>query len=195
MSKPKILFGTNNPHKLREIREILGSEYNVLSLADVGLDLDVEETEPTLEGNAILKVEAFAKAAKLACFADDTGLEVDALDGAPGVISARYAGPDCSPDDNIDKLLGELAEQNNRAARFRTVVAYHKDGQNLCFEGQVEGAILQSRQGEGGFGYDPVFQPIGHTLSFAEFTPADKNAISHRGRAVRKFADYLLNLV
>ncbi|MFK7922037.1 MAG: RdgB/HAM1 family non-canonical purine NTP pyrophosphatase [Bacteroidia bacterium] len=195
MSKPKILFGTNNPHKLREIREILGSEYNVLSLADVGLDLDVEETEPTLEGNAILKAEAFAKASKLPCFADDTGLEVEALDGAPGVISARYAGPDCSSDDNIDKLLGELGDKSNRAARFRTVVAYHKEGQNLCFEGQVEGNILQGRQGESGFGYDPIFQPIGHTLSFAEFTPADKNAISHRGRAVRKFAAYLLNLV
>ena len=195
MSKPKILFGTNNPHKLREIREILGSEYNVLSLADVGLDLDVEETEPTLVGNAILKAEAFSKASKLPCFADDTGLEVEALDGAPGVISARYAGPDCNPDDNINKLLGELADSNNRSARFRTVIAYHKDGENLCFEGQVDGNILHQRQGEGGFGYDPVFQPTGQSLSFAEFTPDDKNAISHRGRAVRKFADYLLNLV
>lgn len=193
MSKPKVLFGTNNPHKLREIREILGAKYEVLSLADVGLDMDVEETEPTLEGNAILKAEAFAKAANLPCFADDTGLEVDALDGAPGVISARYAGPERDAQANMAKLLNELGDNQNRLARFRTVIAYHRGGENLCFEGQVEGNILHRPQGEGGFGYDPIFQPMGSDLSFAEFTAEDKNTISHRGRAVRKFADFILN--
>ncbi|MEM6346494.1 MAG: non-canonical purine NTP pyrophosphatase, partial [Bacteroidota bacterium] len=131
--------------------------------------------------------------ANLPCFADDTGLEVDALDGAPGVISARYAGPERDAQANMAKLLNELGDNQNRLARFRTVIAYHRGGENLCFEGQVEGNILHRPQGEGGFGYDPIFQPIGSDLSFAEFTAEDKNAISHRGRAVRKFADFILN--
>ncbi|MEL7339608.1 MAG: RdgB/HAM1 family non-canonical purine NTP pyrophosphatase [Bacteroidota bacterium] len=192
MSKPKVLFGTNNPHKLREIREMLSSSYEVLSLADVGIHMDVEETEPTLEGNAILKAEAFAKVSGLACFSDDSGLEVDALDGAPGVISARYAGPGCTADDNIDKLLAELGQESNRQARFRSVIAFHENGQNECFEGKIEGTILFERQGDGGFGYDPIFLPEGYEISFAEFTSDDKNAISHRGIAVRKFVEYLL---
>ncbi|MEL6654629.1 MAG: RdgB/HAM1 family non-canonical purine NTP pyrophosphatase [Bacteroidota bacterium] len=193
MSKPKILFGTNNPNKLREIREMLSASYEVLSLADVGIQMDVEETEPTLAGNAILKAEAFAKAAGLPCFSDDSGLEVDALDGAPGVISARYAGLNCSSDDNIDKLLRELGDAHDRQARFRCVIAFHEAGHNECFEGKVEGNILFERQGNGGFGYDPIFQPTGYEISFAEFDSDEKNTISHRGIAVRKFVEYLLN--
>ena len=190
--KSKILFGTNNKDKLREIRELVGDHLQILSLADIALNMDVEETEPDLEGNARLKAEAFAEAANLPCFADDTGLEVVALDGAPGVITARYAGPNCSPDDNIDKLLLELTGTENRSAQFRTVIAYHDGTQTKYFEGAVQGEILTQRTGIGGFGYDPVFQPTGYVQSFAEMSPEAKNQISHRGRAVQKFVEYIL---
>lgn len=190
--KPSLLFGTNNAHKLREIREILSAQYNILSLSDVGLDMDVAETEPDLEGNARLKAEAFAQAAGIPCFADDTGLEVQALNGAPGVKTARYAGPDCNADDNIDKLLRELADSPDRKAQFRTVIAYHDGQETHYFAGSVAGQILSHRTGVGGFGYDPVFQPIGYEQSFAEMSPEAKNHISHRGRAVQKFVQYIL---
>ena len=190
--KQSILFGTNNPHKLREIREILSPEYQVFSLADLGIDHDVEETEPDLQGNALLKARAFHALASMPCFADDTGLEVEALEGRPGVKTARYAGPQCSPDDNIDKMLEEMAGQSNRKARFRTVIAFVDGETSHTFEGSVLGQILTQRQGAGGFGYDPIFQPDGYQRSFAELTPEEKNAISHRGRAVMKFAEFIL---
>lgn len=188
----KILFGTNNAHKLREIREILAGTYKVFSLADLQIVQDVEETEETLEGNAILKAKAFYQISGIPCFADDTGLEVDALHGAPGVYSARYAGEGCTFQDNVNKLLGALQGKSQRTARFRTVIAYYDGQQTLTFEGAIEGIITETQSGSGGFGYDPIFQPENSTKTFAEMAPNEKNAISHRGRAVRKFVAWLL---
>lgn len=187
----KLLFGTNNQHKLAEIRELLGTKFDVLSLADLSLDLEVQETEETLEGNANLKAKSFYEAAKIPCFSDDTGLEVDALGGAPGVYSARFAGENCSYQDNVDKMLLEMKGQSNRSARFRTVISFF-DGETLHnFEGIVEGVIAEQEHGKGGFGYDPIFIPTEDTRSFAEMTSEEKNKISHRGRAVRKFVAFL----
>lgn len=188
----KILFGTHNQHKLREIRELLSGKLEVVGLSDVIEIEEVDETETTLEGNAILKAKTYAEATGLPCFADDTGLEVEALDGRPGVYSARYAGPACDPGENVQKLLGELQGKENRQAQFRTVIAYVHQAQTDTFEGAVQGEILESPKGKGGFGYDPVFLPKGYSLSFAELSADEKNAISHRGIAVRKFAEFLL---
>ncbi|MCL4138203.1 UNVERIFIED_CONTAM: hypothetical protein GTU68_013605 [Idotea baltica] len=191
--KQAILFGTNNAHKLREIREILGDIYQVLSLRDVGIEQDVEETELTLQGNAELKVRAFYELAKLPCFADDTGLEVHTLDGRPGVFSARYAGEDCSATDNVRKLLGEMEGKTDRTAVFKCVIAYY-DGKSIqYFPGEISGKIIETPHGEGGFGYDPVFQPEGYDKTFAELPSEEKNSISHRKRAVEKLATFLLN--
>lgn len=192
MTKSRIFFGTNNPHKLREIQEIIGSKYAVVSFKDLEDPIDVEETEPTLEGNAALKAKAFFEHTGMACFADDTGLEVASLYGRPGVYTARYAGPQCSAEDNINKMLGELEGITARQAQFRTVIAYYNGEEMRYFEGVAKGNILEARQGEGGFGYDPIFQPEGYTQSFAEMAPDEKNAISHRGQAVRAFADFLM---
>lgn len=189
--KPKILFGTNNKDKLREIRELVGESLQILSLADIGLDMDVEETEDTLEGNATLKAKAFYKASAIPCFSDDSGLEVDALDGRPGVYSARYAGENCSYQDNVDKMLREMKGKEDRRARFRTVISFF-DGEHLHhFEGKAEGNITEEEKGKGGFGYDPIFVPINEEKSFAEMSSEEKNAISHRGKAVRMFAAFL----
>lgn len=188
-----LLFGTNNLHKLREIREILAEHYRIKSLADVGLDMEVEETEDTLHGNALLKARAYHDATGLPCFADDTGLAVDALEGRPGVYSARYAGEGCSFEDNVKKLLGEMEGQTQRSARFVTVIAYVVGADVHYFEGTVEGAILSAPTGIGGFGYDPVFRPVGFSESFAEMLPETKNAISHRGKAVAAFTEFLLH--
>jgi len=193
MEKPKLFFGTNNPHKLREIKEILGSKYHIVSFKDLDHSFDVEETEDTLEGNAALKAKAFYEHTGWACFSDDSGLEVDALEGRPGVYTARYAGKGCTSDDNIDKLLRELADTSNRGAQFRTVIAYYDGTAVRYFEGKIEGEILHERTGSDGFGYDPVFLPHGHELSFAQMQPDDKNAISHRGKAVRAFAKFLMD--
>jgi len=189
--KQQILFGTNNSHKLREIREMVGEIYQVLQLSDLGKYIEVEETEPTLEGNALLKVHAFFEVSQLACFADDTGLEVDALGGAPGVTTARYAGEHCNLQDNIDKLLRELGETGDRKARFRTVIAFFDGKQEQLFEGVVEGNIAREPKGQEGFGYDPVFIPDGYDQTFAEMEPSEKHRISHRGKAVRQFASFL----
>lgn len=191
--KQQLLFGTNNANKLREIREIVGEHYDVLSLADVGIDMDVEETETTLHGNAFLKAHAFYKASGLPTFSDDSGLEVDALNGAPGVYSARYAGEGCSSADNVAKMLREMQGKEQRQARFRTVIAFVDGKQELAFEGSIEGEITKSPSGEKGFGYDPIFLPGNSDLTFAEMSPEAKNAISHRGIAFRKFAGYLLD--
>ncbi|MEM7372955.1 MAG: RdgB/HAM1 family non-canonical purine NTP pyrophosphatase [Bacteroidota bacterium] len=191
--KQRLLFGTNNQHKLREIREILHTQYEVLSLADVGIDMDVEETEPTLIGNAFLKADAFHKASGLPTFSDDTGLEVDALNGAPGVYTARYAGENATFQDNITKMLKEMRGESSRTARFRTVIAFVDGANREAFEGIIEGAITEAPRGEGGFGYDPIFQPEHHNTTFAEMNPDDKNAISHRGRALKKFSTHLLS--
>ncbi len=192
MEKARIFFGTNNPHKLREINEIIGSRYELLSFKDLVEEIEVEETELTLEGNAALKAKAFFDHTGIPCFADDTGLEVASLEGRPGVFSARYAGPACSSDDNIDKLLAELSDKTDRQAQFRTVIAFYDGDEMRYYDGIAKGNILPARQGEGGFGYDPVFQPEGHSQSFAEMSPQEKNAISHRGKAVRAFANFLM---
>ncbi len=187
----KLVFATNNPHKLEEVRAILGSDVEVLSLRDIGCTADIPETADTLEGNALLKARFVASRYGVDCFADDTGLEVTALDGAPGVYSARFAGPGCTPADNVRKLLGLMQDADDRSARFRTVVALIRGGKEYCFEGMVGGTIARTPAGCGGFGYDPVFVPEGYDRAFAELPPAEKNRISHRARAVAKLADFL----
>lgn len=192
--KPKLFFGTNNAHKLTEIHAILGEKFDILSFKDVPA-LDVEETEPTLEGNAALKAHAFFAHTNIPCFADDTGLMVNALNGEPGVYSARYAGENCSFADNVALLLKNLAGKSDRSARFVTVIAFYDGKEMRYFEGEVKGEILTESRGTAGFGYDPVFLPEGKTETFAEMSAEEKHAISHRGRAVRKFAEYMLNYI
>ena len=183
---PSLLFATNNDHKLRELREIMGQEFTVLSLRDVNVNTEIPETQETIEGNAIQKARFIHELTGSDCFADDTGLEVDALDGRPGVYSARYAGENCSFDDNIDKILEELSGSENRKACFRCVICLIMDGKEQLFEGRVDGIITRERHGNEGFGYDPVFLPDGQSQSFAEMPPYLKNGISHRGRAAEK---------
>ena len=208
----KIVFATNNNHKLSEIRSILGDSIEVLSLKDIGCDVDIPETGKTLEENALQKAQYVYDHYHMDCFADDTGLEVDALDGAPGVYSARYASMTSSTsyashdsEANMARLLKELGENNNRKARFRTVIALIQK-KNVCpcgctsikeihqFEGIVEGEIIRERRGGEGFGYDPIFQPKGYDQTFAELGMDIKNHISHRARATQKLADYLLKV-
>lgn len=190
----EIVFATNNAHKLRELREITAGVLTVLSLNDIGCHEDIPETATTIEGNAKIKANFIKDRYGYDCFADDTGLEVVALGGAPGVYSARYAGDDCNSENNIDKLLTELANATSRDARFRTAIALRIDDNEWLFEGEVQGKITTERHGDGGFGYDSVFAPIeADGRSFAEMTADEKNAISHRGRATAKLVDFLLN--
>ena len=198
----KIVFATNNQHKLSEVRQILGDSIEVLSLNDIGSHEDIPETGTTLEANAQQKAQYVFDHYHIDCFADDTGLEVDALGGAPGVYSARYAAIDCAetlsqPIDhdseaNMTRLLNELGENNNRNARFRTVIALIQQSELHEFEGIVNGQIIRERRGGEGFGYDPIFQPDGYDQTFAELGTEVKNHISHRARATQKLADYLL---
>ena len=190
----KLILSTNNLHKLREVREIIGPQIELLSLGDIGFSGDILEDQDTLEGNASQKAHYIYDKFKENCFADDTGLEVDALGGRPGVYSARYAGEDCSDLDNMEKLLGEMDGLSNRRARFRTVISLVIDGEEQQFEGVVEGEILREPRGGSGFGYDPIFQPLGFNRSFAEMSSARKNEISHRARALVKFAEFLREL-
>ena len=191
----RIVFATNNAHKLSEIRQILGHRIEVLSLSDIGCHADIPETADTLEGNALQKAEYVVDHYHISCFADDTGLEVDALGGAPGIYSARYAGEGHDSEANMSKLLGELGENNNRKARFRTVIALITlDGDHRevnTFEGIVEGQITRERHGGEGFGYDPIFQPDGYDQTFAQLGMEIKNHISHRARATEKLARFL----
>ena len=198
----KIVFATNNQHKLQEIRHILGNSIEVLSLKDIGCDVDIPETGSTLEENARQKAEYIWQHYHCDVFADDTGLEVEALNGAPGVYSARYAGDGHDSEANMTKLLHELGENNNRHARFRTVIALiqKKDvcpcgctsiKQEHLFEGIVEGEITYERSGVEGFGYDPIFRPEGYDKTFAELGEDIKNHISHRARATKKLCDFL----
>jgi XTP/dITP diphosphohydrolase len=189
----KIVFATNNEHKLSEIRDILGETIEVLSLKDIGCDVDIPETGKTLEENALQKAQYIYDHYHIDCFADDTGLEVEALNGAPGVYSARYAGGEGHDSEaNMTKLLKELANNNNRKARFRTIIALILQGAIHEFEGIVNGEITRERSGAEGFGYDPIFQPDGYDKTFAELGTDIKNQISHRARATQKLADYLL---
>ncbi len=187
----KIVFATNNPHKLSEVRALLGGQFEIVSLKALGFEGDIPETGNTLAENASQKSHFIYEKYGLDCFADDTGLEVDALNGAPGVYSARYAGENATYDENVTKLLRELDGEQNRAARFKTVVSLILDGKEYLFEGKVEGRILQARSGTAGFGYDPVFQPEGYSETFAQMGPELKNKISHRGRAMARLAKFL----
>lgn len=188
----KLVFATNNAHKLDEIRAILGNKMEILSLNDINCHADIPETADTLEGNAALKAQYIYKNFGLDCFADDTGLEVEALNGAPGIYSARYAGGEGHDSEaNMKKLLAEMEGKENRKARFRTAICLIEDGKEHLFEGIVNGEIIQERRGGSGFGYDPVFVPEGFTETFAEMGNDEKNKISHRARAVAKLCDYL----
>ncbi|HPF00628.1 MAG TPA: non-canonical purine NTP diphosphatase [Bacteroidales bacterium] len=187
----KLVFATNNAYKLTEARQILSDGVDVISLYDAGFDSDIEETGLTLEENASLKARTVFEATGLNCFADDTGLEVDALDGRPGVFSARYAGSGHNFSANVDKLLDELTNVENRKARFRTAISLILDGKEYLFEGIVNGEIMHERAGAGGFGYDPVFRPEQYQLSFAELSAEEKNTISHRGKALQKMVEFL----
>jgi len=187
-----IVFATNNVHKIEEVQSLLGERYTIVNPKQLGFDGDIPEDEPTLEGNALQKARFIHKMFNLPCFADDTGLEVKALNGAPGVYSARYAGEDKISENNISKLLNELEDKDNREARFRCVIAYiDKMGAEHLFEGIVNGEILFEKQGGEGFGYDAVFCPEGFSISFAQMSLTEKNMISHRSRAVNKFVEEL----
>ena len=190
----KLVFATNNDHKLRELKQILPSEFELLSLNDIGCTDDIPETGPTLEVNAAQKSFYIWDKYSINCFADDTGLEIDILGNEPGVYSARYAGEERSATANMLKVLEKMANETNRKARFRCVISLIIDGEEIQFEGIVEGKILEEKRGETGFGYDPIFMPDGYNFSFAEMSADDKNQISHRGRAVMKLVDYLKDL-
>lgn len=190
--KTKLVFATNNAHKLEEVRAILGNNYEVLSLADINLHEDIPETAGTLEGNSLQKAQYVKQHFGLDCFADDTGLEVDALNGEPGVYSARYAREGHDSEANLSKLLLKMNKKRNRKARFRTIVALIQGEDIHLFEGIVNGTIIKERRGEGGFGYDPIFVPEGYSQTLAEIGE-EKNKISHRARAIAKLADFLNN--
>lgn len=188
--KQKIVFATNNAHKLEEVAAILGDGFEVLSLREIGCDTDIPETSDTFAGNAMQKASFVKEHYGYDCFADDSGLEVDILDGAPGVYSARYSGG--GSEANMDKLLLNLTGKSERGAQFRTVVALLIGKESHLFEGIVRGTIIEERRGEGGFGYDPIFVPEGYEQTFAELGNEVKNSISHRAKAVKQLAEYLL---
>lgn len=190
----KLVFASNNTNKIKEIKNQLPEDIEILSLEDIGCVIEIPETADTIEGNAIQKADFIKRHYGYDCFADDTGLEVEALGGAPGVYSARYAGPQRSDSDNIAKLLNELSGQVDRRAQFKTVIALHYQGELQLFTGICEGNIAEQAQGAGGFGYDPVFTPLNCEQTFAQLSLDQKNNISHRGKAVSKLTDYLIKL-
>lgn len=190
----KLVFATNNEHKLKELKQILPSEFELVSLNDIGCFDDIPETGTTLEVNASQKSFYIWDKFSMNCFADDTGLEVEALGNEPGVYSARYAGEDKSAEANLLMVLDKMGNETNRKARFRCVVSLIIDGTEKQFEGVVEGKILTEKHGEAGFGYDPIFMPEGYNQSFAEMSAEEKNQISHRGRAIHKLVDYLKDI-
>jgi XTP/dITP diphosphohydrolase len=187
----KLVFATNNEHKLRELRQILSGEFELLSLHDIGCNEEIPETGMTLESNAAQKSNYIWHKYGMDCFADDTGLEIEALNNEPGVFSARYAGEEKNSDANMKRVLDQLAYVKDRRARFRCVFSLIMDGKENQFEGIVEGEILKAKEGTGGFGYDPIFKPNGYNHSFAGLSPQEKNRISHRGRAVMKLVEFL----
>ncbi len=189
----KIVFATNNEHKLKEVRNLLDGSFELMTLNQIGCFEEIEETATTLEGNAKIKTDHVKQNYGHDCFADDTGLEVDALNGEPGVYSARYAGEQATFDDNVEKLLESMSGIKNRNARFRTVISLILNGEQLFFEGICEGYIEESRSGAKGFGYDPIFRPKGFDQTFAEMDLKTKGRISHRGLAVQKLVTFLKN--
>ena len=190
----KLVFATNNLHKLKEVQEMLSNSIEVLSLKDIGCFEDIEETEITLEGNAKLKADYITKKYGFDCFADDTGLEVEALDGKPGVYSARYAGEHGNAEKNMEKLIVELQNKLSRKAKFRTIIALNITNKQYLFEGICDGEILNEKTGVKGFGYDPIFKPSNASCSFAEMNSEEKNIISHRGIAIQKLVQFLNSL-
>jgi len=191
----KLVFATNNLNKLKEIQQIVGNEYNIVGLKDIGCNEDIPETANTLEGNALLKAKYVKNNYNLDCFADDTGLEIEALNGRPGVHSARYAGDDCISENNIDKVLHELKNIDNRKARFRTVISLILGNKEYSFEGIVNGKIISDKIGNEGFGYDPIFIPDGYKETFAQMPLSEKNKISHRALAMKKLIDFLKSTI
>ena len=187
----KLVFATNNKHKLEEVKAILGNKIEILSLNDIDCHDDIPETADTLEGNALIKARYIYEKFGVDCFADDTGLEVEVLNGEPGVYSARYAGEECNPEANMYKLLQNLTGKNNRNAQFRTVIALIIKGEEKLFNGIVKGTISNEKMGNAGFGYDPIFIPEGFSESFAQMTSDMKNSISHRYRATEELSNYL----
>ena len=187
----KIVFATNNQHKLEEIKNLLGNHFDILSLKDIDFHEEIPEDHETLEENALQKANHIYKLYKIPCFADDTGLEIEALNGDPGVYSARYAGPQKSAEDNMNKVIKELIDVDNRNARFRSVIALIIDDKEYLFEGIVNGQMLREKKGVKGFGYDPIFKPNTYDVSFAEMGMDEKNKISHRGLAVQKLVEFL----
>lgn len=190
----KLVFATNNQNKVNEVKAMLGDKFEILTLQEIGCMEDIPETSSTLDGNASQKSHYLVEHYNHDCFADDTGLEVEVLNGEPGVFSARYAGPQKNSEDNMDLLLKNLENQENRNARFRTVISLIIDGKETLFEGIAEGEIIRERTGIKGFGYDPIFQPKDYDRTFAEMTMEEKNEISHRALAVKKLVDYLSQL-
>ena len=192
MSAIRICFATNNLHKIEELNALLGNDIHLLSLTDIGCTEALAETSATIEGNSDQKASYVFQKYGVSCFADDTGLEVEALNGAPGVYSARFAGPDGNAENNMALLLQKLASEHNRKARFKTVITYYNHkGEPLQFEGIVNGKIINEKRGTSGFGYDPLFVADGYDITFAEMDLTEKNKISHRALAVKKLVDYL----
>ena len=193
MKVKKIVFATGNPNKLKEIKSAIKS-FEIVGLKDLGITEEIPETGDTLKKNALQKAKYVYDKTGLDCFSDDTGLEIEALNYRPGVYSAMYAGPDCNAENNMQKVLRELEEAHNRAAQFKTVIALILQGKEHFFEGEVSGEILKEKSGKDGFGYDPIFRPIGYKESFAEMSIAQKNEISHRGLAIKKLVKFLASL-
>ena len=190
----KLVFATNNQHKLEEVTKIISNDFELLSLKDINSFEDIPETQDTIEGNASQKAFYIYEKYNLNCFADDTGIEIEALNGEPGVYSARYAGENCSFEDNVQKVLKKLQEKSNRKAQFKTIISLIIEGQEYQFEGIIKGTILKEKKGNSGFGYDPIFQPEGYNETFAELPSDEKNRISHRGIATKKLAEFLKKL-
>ncbi|HOF15683.1 MAG TPA: non-canonical purine NTP diphosphatase [Bacteroidales bacterium] len=187
----QLIFATHNRHKLQEIQSALNDAFQIVSLKDMGLNEDIPETGNTITENALLKAHYVYNLYHKPCFADDTGLEIEALNGRPGIYSARYAGENCNFDDNMNKVLSEMHNNSNRRACFTTVIALIINDKQYTFEGKVKGEILSAKRGNQGFGYDPIFQPEGYTISFAEMSTTQKNRISHRAIALEKLIAFL----
>ena len=190
----KLIFATHNKNKLKEVRSLIPNTIELLNLDDINLLEEIEETATTIEGNALLKAQTIYKQTGINCFADDSGLLVDALDGAPGVFSARYAGEHKSDSDNLEKLLKELSNKDNRNAHFKTVMALIIDGKEYLFEGIINGTITAEKSGANGFGYDPIFLPNGYSETFAEMSSEIKNVISHRAKAMKKLIEFVTSI-
>lgn len=186
-----LVFASNNINKIKEIQQLVPPEIQILSLEDIGCNVDIPETANTIEGNAILKANYITEQYGYACFADDSGLEIDALNGAPGVYSARYAGSQRNDEDNMNKVLEKLQNESNRKANFKTVIALNMNGEQHLFTGIIKGKIISEKRGTNGFGYDPIFVADGYTKTFAELSMEEKSAISHRGKAVKQLVDFL----